>query len=454
MYQNKSEDRVITPSHLLLLPLDSTNTLNFLNFKNIGVNTLQESSAFSKIRNFTKIYNSHLVSLPNNFSDKYHKLNLIFGDENSYLTSMTFGLRKQHNLLSTSSLGNSFNSTVLDENSFNTFLSTNTTSKVQLHNSDHIVLPSPLSLPKESVTENTIDSSRLQTLLVSSITNVSTGLNFLGRYPTALSYLNDDSDNSGLGYPAFKVSSPSLLNLILRNTLSTFLQGSNDDLSSGTEDYSSQTLYNVSENLKLFNLVGPNSKILLGDQSVRNFPDLLPNKSNINLSNGFNPITSNLSFESKLNRDSTPYNLAVNTSLGYPDFTLTSNLSSTRSFNSITNPAVHTTTHPNLSSLNYDTNTNTASETFYTHPKGFVSKSTKANSAVSDLFVGSREKTPRSINTAYWSSFWSGTSSTHRIASSLKANTERSSFYLPLFYTYSDYDFRNDQAIDMLEELF
>lgn len=30
----------------------------------------------------------------------------------------------------------------------------------------------------------------------------------------------------------------------------------------------------------------------------------------------------------------------------------------------------------------------------------------------------------------------------------------RSAFYLPVFSTYSDYDFRNDQAIDILEELF
>ena len=36
----------------------------------------------------------------------------------------------------------------------------------------------------------------------------------------------------------------------------------------------------------------------------------------------------------------------------------------------------------------------------------------------------------------------------------INANLDRSSFYLPSFTTYADYDFRNDQAIDMLEELF
>lgn len=39
------------------------------------------------------------------------------------------------------------------------------------------------------------------------------------------------------------------------------------------------------------------------------------------------------------------------------------------------------------------------------------------------------------------------------MSSALSANFDRSKFYLPMFHTYADYDFRNDQAIDMLEEL-
>jgi hypothetical protein len=36
----------------------------------------------------------------------------------------------------------------------------------------------------------------------------------------------------------------------------------------------------------------------------------------------------------------------------------------------------------------------------------------------------------------------------------LRADVAKTSFYLPLFSTYADYDFRNDQALDMLEELY
>jgi hypothetical protein len=104
--------------------------------------------------------------------------------------------------------------------------------------------------------------------------------------------------------------------------------------------------------------------------------------------------------------------------------------------------------------LNYDTTASSTHSITYS-PKGTLEDTTLVNkNSVGEVFVGSREKTPRSINTAYWSTFWSLTNPVHRISSVLSANFNQSKFYLPLFYTYIDYDFRNDQAIDMLEELF
>ena len=125
MYQNKAEDRVVTPAHLLLVPTDASSLTNFMNFKNIGLNTLQASSAFSKIRNATKVYNSHLVHTPSTFTNKYYSLNSTFASEDDFLTTSSYGLKKQHNLSSTSSLGNSFSATLLDSQSFNQFLATN-----------------------------------------------------------------------------------------------------------------------------------------------------------------------------------------------------------------------------------------------------------------------------------------------------------------------------------------
>jgi len=117
-------------------------------------------------------------------------------------------------------------------------------------------------------------------------------------------------------------------------------------------------------------------------------------------------------------------------------------------------PAVQSSLPSGSNSLNYDATTSSTSSTYYTPSGDLETKISSKKSAVGDVFVGSREKTPRAINTAYWSTFWSTTNPTHRLSSTLQAHTDRTHFYLPLFTNYSDYDFRNDQAIDMLEELF
>ena len=48
MYQNEADDRIVTPAHLLLMPSDPSGSANFLNFRDIGISTLRESSAFLK----------------------------------------------------------------------------------------------------------------------------------------------------------------------------------------------------------------------------------------------------------------------------------------------------------------------------------------------------------------------------------------------------------------------
>jgi hypothetical protein len=48
-HQNKkNSNSTSTPAHLLLLPNDNSNILNFMNFDEIGLNTSKDSSAFKK----------------------------------------------------------------------------------------------------------------------------------------------------------------------------------------------------------------------------------------------------------------------------------------------------------------------------------------------------------------------------------------------------------------------
>ena len=126
MYQNEASDGIVSPAHALLIPQDGSRVANFLNFKDLGVNTLRESSAFAKIRNFTKIYSTNLVQNDSDFTAKYRQLSNLYLNENNFLESHSFGVSKQCNFSSTLSLGNGSASVMLDLQSFKRFLNSTT----------------------------------------------------------------------------------------------------------------------------------------------------------------------------------------------------------------------------------------------------------------------------------------------------------------------------------------
>jgi len=82
--------------------------LNFLNFNDIGANNLNESSAFKKIKMFSKTYTSNLNYLPTSFNGKYKSLSSLYANDNEFLDSYLYGTKRQHNFLSSSSLFNNF----------------------------------------------------------------------------------------------------------------------------------------------------------------------------------------------------------------------------------------------------------------------------------------------------------------------------------------------------------
>jgi hypothetical protein len=400
MYQNKAEDAVVTPAHLLLSPSDSNNSLNLLNFKNIGLNTLNESSAFPKIRNASKAYNSHLVHTPSSLSAKYKTISNLYANENDHTQTSSFGLKRQHNLASTSALGNSFSSTVLDNASFQKFISTNLnlTSDVQAQLNQPRI--SPLSLTRNDVTAASTEASRLSALSTSG-TKAAASSTALASYPTLLTHINDNSDKSGLSYPIFKLSSPSLSSGDLLNKEIVYSSNNTNDNLAATQTYPNLTTDNVSTSSKYFNLSGPNSKVLPGEQSIRNLPTLTPNKSNLNLSSSGNTITSNLSENVRLNMPLTPANSAADFNTNYVDRSIANKLGSARSFLSSSYPAVLSSSALSTNSLEYDSPVSISSSLDTTGGTAIVDTTKIKSGSVADVFVGSREKTPRAINTAY-----------------------------------------------------
>lgn len=106
-YQNKTQDAVITPAHLLILPIDNFKLLNFLNFNDVGTSALREMNAFKKIKAFSKTSTTELVTSA--FSNPHHKSlinettsDLIFSE------SINFGLKRQHSLINNSVILNNY----------------------------------------------------------------------------------------------------------------------------------------------------------------------------------------------------------------------------------------------------------------------------------------------------------------------------------------------------------
>ena len=452
MYQNEAEDGVVTPAHLLLIPSDSNNAVNFLNFRDIGVNTLRESAAFAKIRNYSKIYSTHLVHTPSTFTNKYQQLHALYVDENSFLGTSSFGVSKQHNSHSLSSIGNNFTSTVLDSQSFSQFL--NSTSGLEWAANDSVqrMAISPSTSTKNSAINTPLDSNRVTSLLEKNLAQPSSKLS---SYPTSLGHLNDNSDKDGLAYPSLQLSNSKLQSAVWKNSDLLFTQNNLDSLTSTTAPYSNLTQTNESSNSRVFNLSGPNSKVQLNDQSIRNLPTTNLTKANLNFSADVNTTASNLVWAERTNTATTPYSQACSMSAGCVDNALTAHATSTQSLSHTPHPAVLTSSPLGSNSLSYDSSATQTHQTAYAK-EGTLNDTTQINrkSPVGDVFIGSREKTPRSINTAYWDTFWATSTSSHRMSNALKSNMARSNFFLPSFSNYVDYDFRNDQALDMLEELF
>jgi hypothetical protein len=148
------------------MPVDGAGSSALVRFRDIGVNTLQESSAFAKIRTFSKAYSTQLVTTPMVFSNKYQKLNSLYANENAFLSTSTFGVQRQHNLGAISMLGNNSSSTFLDKQSFSKFLNASPQLQDPTLNHQDITLVSPSMPTKENLPSTSLDSTRRSFLLM------------------------------------------------------------------------------------------------------------------------------------------------------------------------------------------------------------------------------------------------------------------------------------------------
>jgi len=107
-----------------LSPSDNLNTINFLDFNEIGYRTSADNNAFKKIQYFSKTNPQKLFNLVSDFNTRYSKISDIYVTDVESSNSLNYGTFRQHNYIVTKALNNNF-STKFENNNIDRFLNYN-----------------------------------------------------------------------------------------------------------------------------------------------------------------------------------------------------------------------------------------------------------------------------------------------------------------------------------------
>jgi hypothetical protein len=262
-----------------------------------------------------------------------------------------------------------------------------------------------LPLVNSNFNTSSIISKSQSTLIVSQLSQQKDPnlLNFLRIlfYSTINTQLNNDSDKKILQNTLLKFVSYDALKLNYTQVDQSFVATQGQNMTSYSFPNIARMLPSLTSTSQQFNLNGPNSKVLLGEQSIRNSLLKTPQTPDLNLSPTMNAFLSNKSFFSSKNR---PFNIFSGLLLyenSYVDYPYFNNCATSKSFNSIAQSAVHSLKHGSLNSLEHDTTISKLRDIGYKKNQGLTATKQNIYTNVGDLFVGSREKTPKSLNTSY-----------------------------------------------------
>lgn len=350
-YQTKSQDSPIIPASVVFNTLSSLDDAPQTNFDQVGVNTLKLSASFPRIRNNTKIYNTHLLITPTNYAHHSYNLNTLYSSPNDFLSSTDFGITRTTNFLPA--------------------ISTVTNS------------------------ESTIDSSSFEKFL-----DVQTNKT---PFSTTLTEKPNKALISGNKWD---------YNLTLFSTPNDFLTSS-DRLSTPTIADSEDKILPTDQSLQQQQFINPN-------KSYDFFTKTLTNHKNNFLSDNTNSLSA-LSHRIFTNTPSSPL-----TSTSHQRNRFTNSFYEGTAFNE---------------QLSYNPTK------VKSHLDELTSSSISANS-------GSPDKIPTPLSELYWSTSWFNLNTPLRLSFLSKYNRDSNGSYFPTFNLYADYDFRNEQAVTLLEDLF
>ena len=376
-----------TPSHLILSPSDNSNILNFVNFNNIGGNTLQVSNAFKKIQSFSKTHQQDLFVPLSNFNSRYTKLVDLYYNDTSLINSTAYGTFRQHNFLSNMANKNQTNS-YLDNNGVNKYLSYTSNNTDHNFNNNSVNITNILNLNNRT---NTLNETKINKLnYLTDAKNFNNPLKYSLITKGAKTYsptITNISDNN-YEFEIFNKNLTSFSNLLNQNLEYTF-----EDLRSG------------------------NQSLLPGERTVRLTDKLNPQK-NLNTNTISNIQNINNIFINSLNSN-VLYNNLNRFSMSNTTFSISHN------------PVL--SLNPGVKDLSFD--------------RTFIENSNPL------LLQSKEESAPNIIFETYWNTYWKHIND-KRINFIQTHNSSTLTSYFPLITEYIEYDFKNWQTLELLEDAY
>lgn len=432
-YQNKNSDQIITPSYLLLVPSDNNKIINLLNFSDIGSNTLNESNAFKKIKIISKNNSSDLFLSFSKFNSKFNLFSKFAENDNTFFDSSNLGTKRQISFLSSSTVAHN-SSFSLDSNSLKKIIRTNFKSNAELEKNFNTL---SFDFNKN---KNIFSSSDLFTLnnyfLLQNFSSVF--FQNIKSYFDLTAEINNDSDKKKIIYTPLKTFNEKFSKNLSTNfnsySLLNKLNFNEDYFFTKINQNSYFNFLNKNKFNKNFDLSSSNQSFLFPNRNLRSLSNLKSNSLNLVFNSDLNTTLSNYN-QSSSKFELNPYFFYRMNELKWADLKTSSRYSSSR-FNIDFSYSPISSSSPFSKSQEFDNYNNT-----FENNSSFV-------------FQGKEELTSPSINSIYWNFYFTTFDSNWRLINPINFFNSKDFFYLPFFSFYYDYDFRNWQAFELLEDAF
>ena len=429
-YQKKNKtSQVNTPAYVILSPNDRLSSLNSIDFSSIGNSISNDSNAFTKIHRLSKISNSNVKTSLYNDNLVLNKINNLYLSCNTLNnSSYQYGSNRQHNYSSLNSFLPSFNSLV-DNNSFKKFFnySLNTSKKnndIALNNKTFNNKTYEFDMQNNSMNHVILNFTRNLDFKYSDyfFTKFLLNFNFFKSMNSTLDGKNND--NPLLGYYSFKKKK-------ILNSKKPLHFSAHDDLTSKiNHNFFTWNIFNYSKNYRFIDLKSNNLQFLSPDKNTR--LTLNKNLSSTNLEFGTQPNTTNLINNTlSMNHNNNDVFSSSSNKWANKDV-LNKLLNNKTSFSTSYNP-VSSTSHF-WNNLSYD-------------------KIDKYSTLDTPSIMRSKEEvSPEYLFNTYWHSYYRNINMNNNYSQILSNIYNLRKSYMPLISEYSEYDFKNWQALESLED--